>query len=582
MSQHLRRRYSENASKPPREPARNMIWSWGYGDDGWWTGWGERCGGTSAGLIGIDGNGGAAVRRGGDRVQSGAGRRAAGDRQTGSSRRRAAGSREAAKDASGATLLDKITVVSRTGETAIETLASVSHIDQEQLDRRMATTPLDIFFGVPGIALQSDAKRAALKRQHPRPAGFRPRRGDRRRRQAGFPALGPRHAKHVLDRSGTGEGGRRAARAGRQHLRLRRHRRRGGVRDQGRGGFPAAGRDLGGLDQGPVTRPTAMAGRPAPPAPTGSTMRSTCSAISSGATTATTRTGDGDEVGGTGFDVLSGMLKASVRPTENSELKLGWVGAYDSWTEGTDSYDLDLDQNTFTGRYNITDDEQSWLDLHINGSLNKADLDQTYLKDVMQFDSQTGHLITIPAGSHTTYDLDTYGLDIWNTSRFETGAAAHELTYGGDWVSDDVVTAERRRRQRRLHAVGRAQGVGRLHPGEAHLGMAAGDRRPALRQLQAQRRRGRQLRRPAVAAHHRRRLAVQPGFARGAAVLRHLCRGLPLAVGHGNADQRAASGRRHLPVPAQSRPQAGDRQDLGIRRQLQPSTGSPPATTACG
>ena len=56
--------------------------------------------------------------------------------------------------------------------------------------------------------------------------------------------------------------------------------------------------------------------------------------------------------------------------------------------EGDGSYDLDLDQNTFTGRYNITDDEQSWLDLHINVSLNKAGLDQTYLKDVAQFDSR--------------------------------------------------------------------------------------------------------------------------------------------------------------------------------------------------
>ena len=51
-------------------------------------------------------------------------------------------------------------MVSRTGETAIETMASVSHIDQEQLERRMATTPAGIFFGVPGIAVQSDAKRA--------------------------------------------------------------------------------------------------------------------------------------------------------------------------------------------------------------------------------------------------------------------------------------------------------------------------------------------------------------------------------------------------------------------------------------
>ena len=31
-------------------------------------------------------------------------------------------------------------------------------------------------------------------------------------------------------------------------------------------------------------------------------------------------------------------------------------------------------------------------------------------------------------------------IDLWNTSRFDTGAVSHELTYGGDWVQDDVVT----------------------------------------------------------------------------------------------------------------------------------------------
>ncbi|MBN9270939.1 MAG: TonB-dependent receptor plug domain-containing protein, partial [Mesorhizobium sp.] len=65
------------------------------------------------------------------------------------------------KAADGATLLDKILILSRTGETAIQSLASVSHVDQEQLDRRMATTPNDVFFGVPGITMQSDARRVA-------------------------------------------------------------------------------------------------------------------------------------------------------------------------------------------------------------------------------------------------------------------------------------------------------------------------------------------------------------------------------------------------------------------------------------
>ena len=61
----------------------------------------------------------------------------------------------------GVTLLDKILVISRTGETAIESLASASHVDQEQLDRRMATTPNEMLLGVPGVAVQADARRVS-------------------------------------------------------------------------------------------------------------------------------------------------------------------------------------------------------------------------------------------------------------------------------------------------------------------------------------------------------------------------------------------------------------------------------------
>lgn len=61
----------------------------------------------------------------------------------------------------GATLLDKVLVISRTGETAIQSLASASHVDQKQLDRRMATTPNEMLFGVPGVAAQADARRVS-------------------------------------------------------------------------------------------------------------------------------------------------------------------------------------------------------------------------------------------------------------------------------------------------------------------------------------------------------------------------------------------------------------------------------------
>ncbi|TIM66805.1 MAG: TonB-dependent receptor, partial [Mesorhizobium sp.] len=39
--------------------------------------------------------------------------------------------------------------------------ASVSHVGQEQLQRRMATTPNDMLLGVPGVAVQADARRVS-------------------------------------------------------------------------------------------------------------------------------------------------------------------------------------------------------------------------------------------------------------------------------------------------------------------------------------------------------------------------------------------------------------------------------------
>jgi hemoglobin/transferrin/lactoferrin receptor protein len=61
----------------------------------------------------------------------------------------------------GVTLLDKILIISRTGETAIESLASACHVDQEQLDRRTATTPNEMLLGVPGVAVQAAARRVS-------------------------------------------------------------------------------------------------------------------------------------------------------------------------------------------------------------------------------------------------------------------------------------------------------------------------------------------------------------------------------------------------------------------------------------
>ena len=350
-----------------------------------------------------------------------------------------AGTASNAAPNTGATVLDQITVVSRTGETAIDTLASVSHIDEQQIERRMPVTPGDVFFGVPGITAQTDAKRAATSINI------------RGLQDFGRVAVIVDGARQNFQRTGHGT---QSVFFLDPELIQEVDVIRGPVANTyGSGAIGGVvfyeTKDAADFLRGGETWAASATGR--------------FDTNGSGWTTSATgayrfneaadvlgnivwrdygdyKDGDGDKVSGTGFEVLSGMLKSTVQPTENSELKLGWVGGKNSWSEGLDTYDVDVEQNTFTGRYNITDDNRSWLDLHINASANLASLDQTYNVNVPRFSSVNGQRITIASGAQATNDIDTYGIDLWNTSRFETGQISHELTYGGDWVKDDVTT----------------------------------------------------------------------------------------------------------------------------------------------
>lgn len=333
---------------------------------------------------------------------------------------------EGTTGASGETLLDKILLLSRTGETAIESLSSSSHVDQEQLDRRMATTLGNVFFGMPGVDVQADARRVSSSMNI------------RGLQDFGRVAVIVDGARQDFQRSGHGT--ETTFYIDPELIKSV---------DVIRG--PVANTYGSGAIGGVVYFDTKDATDFLKPEETwGTSVTGRYESNGSGWTTSATgayrfspdfdvlgnivyrdygdyKDGGGDRVPGTGFDVLSGMLKSTIRPTENSELKLGWVGTNDGWSEISNNVpvdDVDLRQNTFTGQYHVTDDEQSWLDLHINTSFNGVKLDQTEIR----------------TGDRTSYDLETYGIDLWNTSRFETGALNHELTYGGDWLRDHVVT----------------------------------------------------------------------------------------------------------------------------------------------
>jgi hemoglobin/transferrin/lactoferrin receptor protein len=153
--------------------------------------------------------------------------------------------------------------------------------------------------------------------------------------------------------------------------------------------------------------------------------------------------GNGDEVDGTGYDVLGGMAKATIRPNEAHEIELGWIGLHDEWTEEFGApRDTELDQNTFTGKYEYSDPDNDWVDFHASAYLNRTEQQQIQLEDEEQFDEETGDIVVIPAGAERSFDLRTVGFDVWNTSRFDTFALYHELTYGGDWFRDEVETVD--------------------------------------------------------------------------------------------------------------------------------------------
>ena len=479
-------------------------------------------------------------------------------------------SRRAAPATSGATPLDKITIVSRTGETAIEQMASVSHVDQEQLDRRMAATPQDVLFGVPGVAMQSDANRTASSvnirglqdfgrvavivdgaRQNFQRSGHGTQsmfwldpelvqqvdviRGPVANTYGsgaigGVVVFDTKDAEDFLRPGETWAGfGDRPLRYQRRRLDHQRHWR-----------LPLQ-RFLRRARQHRLARLRRLHGR---------RRRRGCRQ----------------------------QLRRPERPAQvdhPSDRKQRTEARLDrrQTTAGPRAairLELEIKQNTFTGRYNIKDDDESWLDLHINVAYNKTDLDQTYLTDVDRFDSVTGLPIIVPAGSQTTYDLDTPSFDIWNTSRFDTGAVAHELTYGGDWVQDDVVTSSPsggsdvytpsgKRRVSGAYIQEKLiwewlEVVGALRY-DSYSSKATSARRPATGCRRASPSACRRSRTMALEG-----LQIYGTYAEG-----YRSPSLSETLISGLHPER-----RRLPLPAQPEPYARDRADRGVRHQLRP------------
>lgn len=136
--------------------------------------------------------------------------------------------------------------------------------------------------------------------------------------------------------------------------------------------------------------------------------------------------GDGNDVLYTGLRQDSQMFKASVRPAPGHELRAGllrYTSDYlSSRSAGSSSRTLSVDDTRTTNdsatlRYTFQPSGNPWVDLSADVYWAETQSDQSRTSD----------------GEFREYEVRTKGMNLRNSSRFDTGKWAHTLTYGGDW-----------------------------------------------------------------------------------------------------------------------------------------------------
>lgn len=178
--------------------------------------------------------------------------------------------------------------------------------------------------------------------------------------------------------------------------------------------------------------------------------------------------GAGTEVGNTGNDIASGLLKVTVRPAEGHEIKFGGVfqdfdynigqinrgpvvtAAERTLNQGSSVYATNAKTYTGTATWRYSRPDDTWFDWNATVYGNRTDSQQT--KTYHNSTSGAaycgagnfGNNISGCIGDKRGYLLDTIGIDVNNTSRFAFGNWRTAVTYGFDAFQDTVTTRDSR------------------------------------------------------------------------------------------------------------------------------------------
>lgn len=172
--------------------------------------------------------------------------------------------------------------------------------------------------------------------------------------------------------------------------------------------------------------------------------------------------GTGYEVANTWNKLSSGIGKLTVRPADGHEVKLGMIFQENLYSVGqprraagdpnvlngiggTSVYGTNVKNYTTTLGWTYSKPDDKLFDWDAKVYWNRTESDQ--VKILHTGTSPTAYCGGVPGnavsgciGDARSYTIDTYGFDIHNTSRFETGDWRHAFTYGFDGFQDQVST----------------------------------------------------------------------------------------------------------------------------------------------
>lgn len=186
-------------------------------------------------------------------------------------------------------------------------------------------------------------------------------------------------------------------------------------------------------------------------------------------TQANYKDGAGTEIGNTGNEIAGGLMKVTVRPADGHEIKFGGVfqdyrynigqfnrgptttAAAAAAIAGSSVYASDAKNYTGTATWTYSKPDDMWFDWSATVYGNRTDNDQTktYNNRITTGGgvctlANPGNNISGCVGDKRGYLLDTVGVDVNNTSRFNLGNWRNAVTYGFDTFQDDVSTFDSR------------------------------------------------------------------------------------------------------------------------------------------